>query len=596
MAVSYKPGNGNGHVKALSILGEDPIRNARAQEFMRDIENATSLRARIVQSAIEPDRRRNIDNECGYVANGSLTPEFYREWYDRCEYAARVVDVFPDECWKSSPEVYEDEDAEVETPFEYAWKVLCRRLRGNSFFQDEKGNPIWEILQRADKMSGIGSFGVILLGLDDGKDLREPADFDDTPSIEEYGADMKDKEGEEEEIEETERVVKNLYKTDGAGELEEENSEEEPESEIEDVEEQPEYIEPSRKLLFIRVFDQSLVQVNTWNTDTKSERYALPESYLLTLGDPRDDLSGQLGMPSTQSVQVHWTRILHIAENPMSNDLFGVPRMRPVFNRLCDIRKVLGGDAEGWWQCSSPRISFETHPQLGGDVDIDVADLQDQMEKLNNGLSKYLALSGIMVNPLAPQVSDPTAHIDIQVDAICVKLGIPKRVFMGSERGELASSQDTDTWNSRLEARCNNYLTPRVIVPFIDRCIALGVLPRPEGYSVVWPSLDKMTPVEQAAVSLQKTQAVAAYVAGGVNDVIKPMDFFTRLMGMTDEEAEQIVQTALEQDSEEDPLPTLEEREAKEQEQAKMEAEQFDKSQQGAMQMKQMDIQSRMGK
>src|SRR5690606_42007529 len=63
--------------------------------------------------------------------------------------------------------IYQDKT----TPFEMAWDQLGRSLKNNSWHQDEEGNIIWEALARADTLSGIGHYGVILLGIDDGKEL-----------------------------------------------------------------------------------------------------------------------------------------------------------------------------------------------------------------------------------------------------------------------------------------------------------------------------------------------------------------------------------------------------------------------------------------
>ena len=40
-----------------------------------------------------------------------------------------------------------------------------------------------------------------------------------------------------------------------------------------------------------------------------------------------------------------------------------------------------------------------------------------------------------------------TPFIEVHLQAICIKIPCPKRVFMGSERGELASAQDDSQWN-----------------------------------------------------------------------------------------------------------------------------------------------------
>ena len=127
-------------------------------------------------------------HDCGYPRE--LSCEDYRDMYDRFGPAQRVVNILPDESWQSIPEVCENEDPEDVTEFEQAWKDTCKGLRGKSWFKggENQSNPMWEHLRRADRLSGIGSFGVVLLGLDDGLPLDIPAaglEDDGYPSEEE---------------------------------------------------------------------------------------------------------------------------------------------------------------------------------------------------------------------------------------------------------------------------------------------------------------------------------------------------------------------------------------------------------------------------
>jgi len=205
-----------------------------------------------------------------------------------------------------------------------------------------------------------------------------------------------------------------------------------------------------------------------------------------------------------------------------------------------------------YWRGAFPGFALETHPQLGGDVSIDKTVLRDEMENYMNGLQRYMALMGMSAKSLAPQVVDPSPQINIQLDAICIRLGIPKRIFVGSERGELASSQDAGTWNGRLRYRQHNYITPRIIVPFCDRLIQMGVLPKPTGYSVVWPDLDSLTDEEQANIASKRTEAMAKYVGGDVEALMTPMDYLTRILGLTAEAAMDVLDNSMAAITEED--------------------------------------------
>jgi hypothetical protein len=83
-----------------------------------------------------------------------------------------------------------------------------------------------------------------------------------------------------------------------------------------------------------------------------------------------------------------------------------------------------------------------------------------------------------------------------------------------------------------------------LIVPFIDRLIAVGILPEPEEYTVVWPDTEAMSDQEKAAVASTKTAALAQYVQGGVESLIAPVDYLTKILNFTDEETKAVLETA----------------------------------------------------
>ena len=171
---------------------------------------------------------------------------------------------------------------------------------------------------------------------------------------------------------------------------------------------------------------------------------------------------------------------------------------------------------------------------------------------MENSLQRWARLTGMSARPVAPTVVDPTPHINTQIEAICILIGVPKRVFMGSERGELASSQDAGMWNGRLKQRQQRYLTPRVIVPFIDRLILLGVLPEPgeDGYRVSWPELEALSDKEQADIAKLRTEAFASYIAGNVENLILPLEYLTRIHNFDKEEVQAILEAVLEEQEE----------------------------------------------
>lgn len=446
------------------------------------------------------DPRRDIEAECGHPRySESIGQDEYTHLWERDAIARRVVRVLPKESWQVQPSVYESGDPEVKTPFEKAWAELGTSLRGgDSYHAEEQGSPVWEALKRADEVSGIGHYGVIFLGLDDGARL-------DTPAAMTLRSDVNRR-----------PAPPALVPQQGAGN--------------------------SRKLLFLTCLPEQMAEVSQYEANTTSPRFGQPLFYNITLTDPRELNTGVGMTPTTR--RVHWTRVVHVADNTSTSPVIGAPRMRAVFNRLVDLRKLYGGSAEMYWRGAFPGISAETHPSMGGDVDMNDEEIRDMMEDYMNGLQRYLLSAGLNMKSLAPQVVDPRSQIDVQLDAICIELGCPKRVFLGSERGELASSQDDAAWNDRLKERQETYLTPRLIAPFVDRLIHLGVLPPPERFYVSWPDLTSQTTQEKSQVAFQRTQALVQYINSVAPVVFPPLDYLTRILGLSEDDAMAVLASA----------------------------------------------------
>lgn len=658
--------NANGRLPTLN----SSFPNAKAQDallrFEEVVANVLTSRTEFFRKFMDP--RRDIQKECGHPAyGGTQDPWQYQHLYDRSPIANRVVRVMPEECWQVQPKVYEDEDPEVSTEFEEAWNDLPKQLRmgggpAESHYGDEAGSPIWEYLKRVDILSGIGSFGILLFGFDDGLPLNVPVkgfladDVSEALSSGSYpmptmpgesfgGGSSGNPNGPGGSTPYTGMTPTSegssqastpysvtapygpaLQGTD-AQYFHDTLMPESPNSS------QQQGTKQRRKLLFIRVFPESLVQIVRYESRFTSPRFGQPVMYRVTLNDPTQ-IHGGVGLP-TSTVEVHWSRVLHVADNRTSSEVFGNPRMQAVLDRLLDLQKLYGGSAEMYWQGAFPGISFETDPALGGDVPVNLETTKATVENYMNGLQRYLALVGMTAKTLSPQVVDPTPQINIQVEAICIQLGIPKRVFMGSERGELASSQDDAKFNDRIRERQLSYLTPQIVVPFVDRLIQVGVLPAPQmgsrldqvgeatssdvgaglapsedkkaaptglpsaspsptgnadypastdsdkqdptsggngpdpnkspvsgrdnrpsnvqaaaskerkpGFHVHWGAMDSMTDKDKAQVAQSQTAALAQYVSGGVEALVPPADYLTRIMKFDEEEVAAILDSA----------------------------------------------------
>lgn len=397
------------------------------------------------------DGKRNLYEDLGYTLNPTF--ENYYGRYKRQDIASAIINAYPNACWVNPPEISEDE--EEETEFETVWKDLVKEKR------------IFNYLLRADKISGIGNYSILLFGLDDGATFSSP-------------------------------------------------------------------VTKAKELMYLQTYMQNSAEIESYESDEKNIRFGLPKEYNIKLTTA--DKSG------TVNKRVHFSRCLHIAENLLDNDIEGLPRLENILNRLEDLEKIVGGSGEMFWRGAFPGFAFKKQPDAIFDPEQGTAALEDEIDSYIHGLQRYMKLEGIDIESLTPQVVTPTAHVDAILDLIAGTTGIPKRILIGSERGELASSQDETSWNKKIEGRQKNHCEPNILRPFIDRLIEFGVLPEPkQGYTVKWKSLYMLTDAEKATTAATKTSAIVAYANSSAAETVMPLQIFLKkIMELTDEEIENI--------------------------------------------------------
>lgn len=284
-----------------------------------------------------------------------------------------------------------------------------------------------------------------------------------------------------------------------------------------------------RRLLYIKPYADDDIAIHTWENNTSDERYGLPRIYKITFTSPDGNQTGD--------VLVHHTRILHVAVELLKSETEGVPYLQSVYNRLKDLEKLVGGSAEMFWRGARPGYQANVDPEYQL-TDAMKDDLQDEMDEFEHNLRRILMLEGVNLAALAPQVADPAAHVDVQLQMISAVTGIPKRILTGSERGELASSEDRSNWFDLIQSRREEYAEARIVRPFVDRCIKYGVLPPPKDeYSVKWQDLYAMSDKEKAEVGEIRARAWKEY-AMSMSTALPPEAFFEYFLGFDDEQIE----------------------------------------------------------
>lgn len=252
-----------------------------------------------------------------------------------------------------------------------------------------------------------------------------------------------------------------------------------------------------------------------------SKLYGMPEMYkigganeMVTAVDSRSDGKG----PHTTGAQsVHASRCIHVVERPDRSRIYGIPPLRAVFNTLFDERKVTGGASEAIWRLVNKGVVASTKEgyKLPPGADSE-QELRAEIEDYVNDSVRFLLLEGMDVAIHGGEAVDPSGMFDILMTKIAMATRIPKRILMGSELGKLAADQDTAAWAQRVMQRRKIFVEPKILKPFIQRMIDLGVLPAPVNgvWSWKWKPLFELDEVELAQVA-ELTARALLHLTGG---------------------------------------------------------------------------------
>ena len=302
-------------------------------------------------------------------------------------------------------------------------------------------------------------------------------------------------------------------------------------------------VKGKRKLLYLKAFAEVNAEIAEWETNPNDSRYGKPKFYSLMSSNKEDGIT-DVG----QSVKVHFSRVLHIAPNLLDSDVYGIPELQDVFNRLIDIEKLVGGSAEMFWRGARPGYHGKINPEY--QLTQEVQDgLKDQLDEYEHNLRRIIIGQGIdEFKELAMQVADPASHMDIQLKMISAVKGIPLRILTGSERGELASSQDRDSWFDKITERREEFAEPIILRAFINKLQEVGVLPfsTEETFDIEWTDLWATSDKEKAEVGNIRATALKEYSMSN-QDIVSPQAFFRFFLGFSDEDAELIEEMSKDQ-------------------------------------------------
>jgi len=277
---------------------------------------------------------------------------------------------------------------------------------------------------------------------------------------------------------------------------------------------------PPQELKYLATFSERDISIDSLVNVPTDERYGHPEYYTVNYTQSTST------RPMSFTGRVHHSRAIHVAEGALDHPLFGPPRLEAVWNYLDDLMKVVGGGSEAFWKRVDGGKQIKLDPTLPVPTDAQKAELHTQIEEYTHELRRVLTTRGVDIQDLGSSVSSFGNQVASIMDLIASTTGIPQRILMGSERGELSSTTDQSNYDDRVEDRRNEFAGPSVVRPFVDRLIKLGTLPEPAQYYVRWPEMENLNEAQRMALA---TSAANLNVAAG-ETIITPTEIRDKIL------------------------------------------------------------------
>lgn len=290
----------------------------------------------------------------------------------------------------------------------------------------------------------------------------------------------------------------------------------------------------NRQAATAQAYDAS-VSIARYVVDPSDERFGEPAAYYIK--------------PTTPGVtflnrEVHWSRVIHVAEGCLEDNVFGIPTLESVFNLLDDLAKVTGGGSEAHWLRANQGLHLDIDKDLGlpskpGDPQSQVPGmtqpqrdaLKAAAEEMQHQLQRVLVTRGVTATQLGSDVAAFGQNADAILKQIAGSKKIPMRILTGSEMGTLASEQDAANFDSRVQDRRTGYAGPKMVRRTLDRLIAYGYLVTPKQYTVGWPVEENMDEKGKSEYALglantNKTQGSVVFTDDEIRDMafdLKPL-------------------------------------------------------------------------
>ena len=271
-------------------------------------------------------------------------------------------------------------------------------------------------------------------------------------------------------------------------------------------------------ILYVMPYSEPNAVVKKTVQNENDPRFGLPESYNIKVSTTLN------GATTSKTHEVHWTRVIHIAEEKDESRIYGTPRIKAVYNRLIDLEKINASSPEAYIRMVSDKILFDLDQNVSLTPE-QKKEFDEQMEELLHGEKNYMRTSGVKPIRIETDIIDPKGVFDVIMNSICATQNLPRKFLLGAERGEITSSMDMFSFFDSMQVRRKKFAEREILNPFLNRLKYYGILDESIKYEWKWSPLYELSPKEKAEIGKTiattiKILATSGAESGMITDLV----------------------------------------------------------------------------
>lgn len=263
--------------------------------------------------------------------------------------------------------------------------------------------------------------------------------------------------------------------------------------------------------IYFKAFAYDGIQIEKQITDKTNPRFGLPEIYTVQkISSGGDQKDRELG-----SFRVHWSRIVHLNEEALDSEIEGMGQLEPIFNRILDLDKAVGGSAEAYFRNARGKIAYEIDKDFASTLikNESAKDAFDEGAKeFANQWKDWVVTAGAKTHVLDTPHASPADTVKAALWEISGYTGIKIRILTGEGGGQLAGSEDQISYNALIAGRQFSFCGPVIVVGVLEILANVGMIKLPEDYDVRFPVQQAVTEQQQAEISNKKADTISKVV------------------------------------------------------------------------------------